>query len=147
MEKLEEILDLSGSWSSETNQPIRVFYLPTIVETAEKIRDRKRALNELGKFHRAAMQHAYRGFSSGHKNGVVGIKETDLHLMEDYGTYVKKYSDFFSEKGIDIENLRPVKFVAHVQNGNRLVGALASTKSRYLDVYVFGVSNYSGKIA
>ncbi len=144
---LEDVLRMPETTSpGYVAQPIQIYYLPSVVQTAKKIPNGQRALEELAKFHVAAIRHGFRGHSSGGKNGVVIINKTNAQLFSDYEQLFKDNKDVLRSLGADIFALIPIKVVAHVKNGNRLIGAIDRT-SRPYKVYVLGMSNYSGKIA
>jgi hypothetical protein len=82
--------------------------------------------------------------STGKKNGIVDIRGTNTQLLHSYKTLLT--DDVIKKYGLKRESLKPVKVVAHVENGNRMIGALDYTeKEGALTVVMLGISNYNGK--
>lgn len=98
---------------------------------------------EFSKLHRCAVTYGYRGYSAGKTNGIVDIKPTDSVLLRDCERFLT--SELIRKYGLS-SNLKPVKVVAHVPNGNRFIGVLDRTQrnGRHV-VVILGVSNYNGK--
>ncbi|MBI2040546.1 MAG: hypothetical protein HYT16_00405 [DPANN group archaeon] len=144
--RLEDVLGLSGELSPDhVSNPIKIIYLPSVVETARAAKDPHQVLEEIGKFHRAALSHGFRGRSFGGKNGVVFLNKSDIDLQRASQELLDKNLDTLSGMGANINSLLPVKIVAHVENGNRLLGALDKTERPFV-LYVLGFSNYSGHV-
>jgi hypothetical protein len=88
------------------------------------------------KLEQAAQVHQYRGASKARHNGIVPIRPTDKGLFKTLGRLVKA-------SGVDasaIKDALPVKAVAHVTSGNRLVGYMYPALHK---VVFYGVANYS----
>ncbi len=99
------------------------------------------ATNDLIKLEQAIEVHGYRGASKKKHNGVVPIKDSDTGLLKKYYQCLNNYGDLLEvfKKGT------PVKVVAHVPNGNRLIGCMVKVDGQ-LNLYVLDIANYSGKI-
>lgn len=67
--------------------------------------------------------HGYRGPSKKKHNGIVPVRRTDKGLLKT----VKRMTT--ANKIADVDGLLPVKVVAHVPTGNRLVGVLKNAYS------------------
>lgn len=144
--RLEDVFSLSEELSPDhVLCPVKLIYLPSVVETAHKAKNQNRVLIELGKFHSAALSHGFRGRSFGGKNGVVYLNESDVDLCQTAQALLDQNNDILKKMGVNTDSLLPVKIVAHVKNGNRLVGAIDRSSSPYT-VYVLGLSNYSGRV-
>jgi len=87
---------------------------------------------ELPKLQQAAEVHGYRGASKKKHNGIVPIRPTDKGLLKTLARLVASIN-------INIDDAFPVKAVAHVPSGNRLVGYMFPTQQK---VIFFGVANY-----
>ncbi len=147
LQTLEDLFRLSGDTSPpHVTCPVKVIYLDSVVRTAQQARNPSQALTELAKFHRAAMQHGFRGRSFGGKNGVVEINDSDVALGRSYARLLGEKSEELERLGVNLCDAVPVKVVAHVENGNRLLGVLDKASQPYT-VYLLGVSNYSGRVA
>src|SRR5947209_5357034 len=85
---------------------------------------------EVAKLEQAAQVHGYRGASRKKHNGVVPIQPTDRHLLT-----------FYHKQAAAAPPALPVKVVAHVPSGNRLVAVLSGG-----DLYVLGMANYNGAV-
>jgi len=85
---------------------------------------------EYPKLVQAAEVHGYRGPSKKRHNGVVPIRPTDTNLLKQLTKLVKEHNitDKFS----------PIKVVAHVPSGNRLIGV----KYENGDIMILGVACY-----
>jgi len=84
------------------------------------------------KLEQAIYVHGYRGASRRKRNGIVPIRPSDSKLLKDYRKYL-------SAVDIDVpQKVTPIKIVAHVTNGDRLIGFLADGK-----VHILGLSNYN----
>ena len=135
IESFEQI----GSMSKNLN----LYYADSFVDCIKNNSFKGRLLDEFSKFHNVATTYGYRGFSSGKKNGIVNINQSSKILLKDYNKLltaevIKKY---------DLDNPQPIKVVAHVDNGNRLIGVLDKTKKEdYHVVVILGISNSTGKI-
>ena len=98
---------------------------------------------EFSKLHRCAVTYGYRGYSAGKTNGIVDIKPTDGVLLRDCERFLTR--ECIQKYGLS-SNLKPVKVVAHVPNGNRFVGVFdMSPRNGRHAVVILGVSNYTGK--
>lgn len=86
--------------------------------------------SEWPKLHQAAEVHGYRGASKKKHNGIVPIRPSDTGLLKTLKRLTK------SEK--NISNAIPIKVVAHVPSGNRLVGYRFSDGS----ISIYGLANY-----
>jgi hypothetical protein len=92
---------------------------------------------EVKKLEQAADVHGYRGPSRKKHNGIVPIRPTDHELWKVY----KKLLDSPDVQTLTTgKTLVPVKVVAHVPSGNRLVGAMMNG-----ELIILGMGNYSGK--
>ena len=96
--------------------------------------ERKFIQDEWPKLKQAAEVHGYRGASKKKHNGIVPIRPTDKNLFK---TLHKLTKDLLDPKLVP--KLLPVKVVAHVPSGNRLVGY------RFPDakIVIFGLANYN----
>jgi hypothetical protein len=92
---------------------------------------------EVKKLEQAADVHGYRGPSSKKHNGIVPIRPTDRELWK---LYDKLRCSADVQKLAAGKTLVPVKIVAHVPSGNRLVGAMMNG-----ELIVLGMGNYNGK--
>jgi hypothetical protein len=75
-------------------------------------------------------------------NGVVPIKDIDSKLLK---KYYKCLSAYNGELRSILQKGTPVKVVAHVPNGNRLIGCMC-TVDGHTDLYILGIGNYGGKL-
>lgn len=105
------------------------------VETASFLQ-RKQLLQEkdLLKLLAAIDIHQYRGASKKRHNGVVPIRPTDAHLWQEYASGCGQQPGL--PPGV------PVKVVAHVPSGVRLVGRLCGGNTLYL----LGVASYTRRL-
>lgn len=102
-------------------------------------------LREFAKFHNCATSYGYRGYSEGKRNGIVDIKPSDTQLLKDYQRLLTP--DVVKRYNLDTSNLTPVKVVAHVPNGNRVIGVLDKTeRGGHITVVLLGMSNYGRKL-
>lgn len=97
---------------------------------------------ELPKLHKAAITHGYRGPSKHKNNGVVPIRSADTTLMAAFNEFIGELPEGLQDK---LEDATPVKVVAHVPSGNRLVGAMYQEDGKH-KVYILGAANYRGKL-
>jgi hypothetical protein len=97
--------------------------------------DKNISLQDLEKLKRAT-DHGYRGASKKRHNGIVPIRPTDTSLFKDLEKYARKESIQAQQSFI---SSLPVKVVAHVKTGHRLVGYSICPKK---DIYILGVSKY-----
>ena len=119
---------------------LRLFYSDSFVDCAK---NSKNFSKDFAKFHRCAIKYGYIGFSARKNNGIVDIKPGNTNLIKSYENLLT--SKVIAQYGLS-DNLKPVKVVAHVPNGNRLVGVLDKTaKNGYHIVVILGLSNYNGK--
>lgn len=126
----------------ELCRDLTLFYADSFVEFA-RAQKNGRFKKEFSKLHNCAVTYGYRGYSARKNNGIVDIKPTDSQLVNDFE---KLLTPEVVEKYALSDNLKPVKVVAHVPNGNRLVGVLDNTpvENRH-KVVILGVSNYNGR--
>jgi len=97
--------------------------------------------SEVSKLEQAIQVHGYRGASKQKHNGVVNIKPGDKELIKSLNKFKKKeLVDIDESKNIFVID---VKAVAHVPNGNRIVGSLYKNEKNELTLYVLGFSNYN----
>lgn len=98
---------------------------------------------DVQKLEQAIYVHGYRGASKKKHNGVVPIKDSDTKLLKKYYHSINKYDEQMLEifrKGT------PVKVVAHVPNGNRLIGCMINDGPN-LTLHILDIANYSGKLS
>jgi hypothetical protein len=123
------------------SQYLDMYYADSFAEFA-KTRN-GRFVGEFSKFHNCAVTYGYRGYSARKNNGVVDIKQTDTQLLKDYALLLTK--EVIQKYNLS-NNLKPVKVVAHVPNGNRLIGVLDRNPRDGRHIFVIlGLSNYNGK--
>ena len=149
---LEELIEnnlkqfeiLSNKKIGGLSQYLILSYADSFIEEAKKLKDNSRFKEEFKKFHKAAVTYGYIGFSSRKNNGIVDIKKTDIQLIKDYEKLLTQ--EVIEKYNLNKANLQPVKIVAHVPNGNRLIGVLDKTESQgKMRVVILGISNYNGK--
>ncbi|MBD3304006.1 hypothetical protein GF343_02590 [Candidatus Woesearchaeota archaeon] len=121
---------------------VELFYSDSFVKFA-RAQKNSRFKREVLKMHNCAVTYGYRGYSARKNNGIVDIKPTDAQLAKD----VNRLLTPEVVKSYDLsDDLKPVKVVAHVPNGNRLVGVLDNTPAENRHkVVILGVSNYNGR--
>lgn len=126
----------------ELCRDLELFYADSFVEYA-RAQKNNCFEKELSKMHNCAVTYGYRGYSARKNNGIVDIKPTNSQLLKDAE---KLLTQKIIEKYSLSSNLKPVKVVAHVPNGNRLIGFLdkTPTNNRHT-VVILGVSNYNGR--
>lgn len=126
----------------ELCRDLALFYADSFVEFAGAQKN-GRFKKEFLKMHNCAVTYGYRGYSARKNNGIVDIKPTDSQLVTDVE---KLLTPEVVEKYRLSDDLKHVKVVAHVPNGNRLVGVLDKmpVDGRH-KVVVLGVSNYNGR--
>jgi hypothetical protein len=90
---------------------------------------------EWPKLEQAAQVHGYRGASKKNHNGIVPIRPSDSGLLKTLSKLLKTSS--FQPLLIK-EKALPIKVVAHVPTGNRLVGYRVRNC-----IYILGAANYS----
>jgi hypothetical protein len=96
--------------------------------------DEKFVKEEWPKLKQAAEVHNYRGASKGKHNGVVPIRPTDKGLLKTLNKILKtKNIDAIKSKAL------PIKVVAHVPTGNRLVGLRFPDKR----IVIYACANYA----
>lgn len=83
--------------------------------------------------------HGYRGPSKKKHNGVVPIKPTDIRLLNDLQKAMSNESKEMQEK---FKNCCPIKIVAHVPSGNRLIGYIYNIDTDTTGIYILGCSHY-----
>jgi hypothetical protein len=112
-----------------------VVYDEEFLKEVETSGDKKFMDNEWPKLKQAAEVHGYRGASKGKHNGIVIIRPSDKGLLKTLQKLViqRKRLHPPSDKTI------PIKVVAHVPSGNRLVGL----RSQNGHIYIYGVANYA----
>lgn len=148
---LEEIIednsqayDITSCYKiGELSQNLKLFYANSFVEQAKENLENSRFLKEFSKFHNIATTYGYRGYSARKNNGIVEIKPSNKRLLKDYNKLITQ--EVIEQFKLNEENLTPIKIVAHVTNGNRLIGTLDKTKGDYNIVVILGLSNYNGK--
>lgn len=86
---------------------------------------------DLPKLKQAAQVHGYRGASKKKHNGIVPIRPSDTGLLKS----LKKLTGSMD----DIINAMPIKVVAHVMTGDRLVGYRFPSGK----IVIYGVANYA----
>ena len=125
----------------DLSQYIDLYYADSFADYARA--NNGRFVDEFAKFHKCATTYGYRGYSACKNNGIVDIKPTDTQLLNDYARLLTK--EVIQKYNLS-NNLKPIKVVAHVPTGNRLIGVLdrAQRNSRHT-VVILGVSNYNGK--
>ncbi len=101
---------------------------------------KKFPMDEIHKLRNAAIRHGYRGPSKGKHNGIVPIRPSDARLKADYDRLVSGLNDDLQSL---LENATPIKVVAHVPSGDRLIGAMYKNNKGNHSVYILGMSNYS----
>ena len=81
-----------------------------------------------------ALDHGYRGASKKRHNGIVPIRPSDTRLWKDLRVVLNKESE---EQRQTLQDWLPIKVVAHVTAGHRLVGFIKDSQ-----VYLMCVSKY-----
>lgn len=99
--------------------------------------------DKIHKLRNAAIKHGYRGPSNGKRNGIVPIRPSDIQLLEDYK---RSISNLAPDLQSMLKDAKPVKVVAHVPSGNRLIGALYENEEGNRSVYIVSISNYRKRI-
>ena len=93
--------------------------------------------SDLAKLEQAISVHGYRGPSKNRRYGVVPIRSADVALFRIYNN---------SSFGLS-SKYQPVKVVAHVPNGNRLVGALEKGfRDSSQILHIIEIGNDTGKV-
>lgn len=95
--------------------------------------------DEVEKLKQAIEVHGYRGASKKKHNGVVPIRPSDSNLFRVLKSLTEKLSPEDQQKchqGI------PIKAVAHVPSGWRMIGYLCQDES----LFMLGMANYDRKI-
>lgn len=95
---------------------------------------------DLAKLVQAIHVHGYRGPSKQKHNGVVPIRPTDGNLLKDYFNFLQEIDD--QELQLLLREGTPVKVVAHVPDGYRLLGSMYKIGTA-THLYILGISNYS----
>jgi hypothetical protein len=95
--------------------------------------------SELTKLTEAIYIHGYRGASKKRHNGVVPIRPVDKQLLKDLNKAILQESNEIQEK---YKDCCPIKVVAHVPSGNRLIGYIYNMDNKELGVYILSVSHY-----
>ena len=100
--------------------------------------------SEVNKLEQAIEVHGYRGPSKFKHNGVVNIKPDDKELWKSLAKFKELEKELLQQaKQNDEEFFIDVKIVAHVTNGNRMIGSIYKNKQNELILYVLGFSNYN----
>jgi hypothetical protein len=124
---------------------LSLFYAPSFTSQAQTItKNAGMFYEDLAKLHRCALTYGYRGRSGGKQNGIVDITPTNHSLLRAYENRLSQ--EVIQTYELLQENLHPVKVVAHVPHGNRLVGALDTTQGDFHKVVILCMANYNGKI-
>lgn len=123
------------------SQELLVVYDPAIAD--DVMHSRNGIGKDFAKLHKAATTYGYRGASRGKRNGIVDMNpEGNLYSFLQRAIEEGKLENH----GLS-NNLKPVKVVAHVPNGNRLVGVLdMEEKEGRHKVVIIGIGNYNGRI-
>lgn len=125
----------------DLSQHLDLYYADSFIAYARA--NNGRFVDEFSKFHNCAKKYGYRGYSACKNNGIVDITQTNTQLLKDYARLLTK--EVIQKYNLS-KNLKPVKIVAHVPNGNRLIGVLDRTqRNGRHTVVILGVSNYNGK--
>lgn len=129
----------------ELSQNLKLYYAYSFANYIQNLNSNgKKFIQEFAKLHNCATKYGYRGLSKGKKNGIVNINFSNKQLLIDLERMLTK--EVIEEYCLDTENLQPIKVVAHVPNGNRLIGVLDKSKrGNYHAVVILGLSNYNGK--
>jgi len=102
--------------------------------------------SEVSKLEQAIEVHGYRGASKLKHNGVVNIKPDDKELWKSLNKFKELEKQLLSKTTENGETfLIDVKVVAHVPNGNRIIGSIYK-KEEDLILYLLGFSNYNYQI-
>ena len=115
-------------------------------ETYKKQRESINTI-EVEKLEQAIEVHGYRGPSKKKHNGIVPIRPDDKHLW-------KSLSKFKENESIEIDNLiengnkhiADIKVVAHVTNGDRIIGCIYENNKDELSLHILGFSNYNKQL-
>jgi len=100
--------------------------------------------SEVNKLEQAIEVHGYRGASKFKHNGVVNIKPDDKELWKSLEKFKQLEKELLLETKENSEDFFiDVKIVAHVPNGNRIIGSLYKNSNNELVLYVLGFSNYN----
>ncbi len=125
------------------SQAVDLFYADTFVQQISTNHN-GRFLEEFAKSHQAALAYGYVGASGGKQNGIVDItplpRNSDENLMR---VCQKLLTPEIVRKYKLPDSPQPVKIVAHVPSGNRLVGVL--DKRQPSRVFILGIASYRGK--
>lgn len=113
----------------------KITYDPIFMEKLDKKEFSENFTNvEFPKLQQAAEVHGYRGSSKKKHNGIVPIRPSDKGLLKSLSKLVDEGNKEMLNK---IKHALPIKVVAHVPTGNRLVGYLFEK-----NIYIYGVANY-----
>ena len=107
---------------------INVEFSPMLKETCRKFLDNDQFQIDFKKSVRTAMKYGYRGTSNGKKNGIIDIRSEDKPLIKDYSRIM---NEFDVEKRYGLVKPTPIKIVAHIPSGNRLIGCLDSSETEF----------------
>ena len=88
------------------------------------LKDVCRRPQEYYKYLNSISTYGYAGLSSGGRNGIVRVRKTDSNLLERINRFLEsaKGQKVLQRHGITAEDVEPVKVVAHVMSGKRLIG-------------------------
>lgn len=117
-----------------TENDVKIVYHSVLMNILSTL-SRKFREDEWPKLKQAAEVHGYRGPSRRKHNGIVPIRPTDKGLLK---TLQKTTQNLISPD--DRPGLMPVKAVAHVPSGNRLVGYM---DNRVGQIVFYAVANYN----
>lgn len=93
-------------------------------------------LEDIEKLKQAVEVHGYRGASKKKHNGIVPIRPNDTNLINTLHRLTKKLPENIRNRCI---TGFPIKVVAHVPTGWRMVGYRWSNG----DIYIVGMANYN----
>lgn len=116
---------------------MQVFYDPRFLQDVKEQKfGQTFAETEWPKLEQAAEVHGYRGASKKKHNGIVPIRPSDSGLLKTLNKLLKGSS--FQHTIETATQRTPIKIVAHVKTGNRLVGYRVKNC-----IYIVGVANYA----
>lgn len=102
---------------------------------------------EVDKLEQAIEVHGYRGPSKKKHNGVVPIRPSDKHLWKALAKFREIEQNEINEL-IKMGNkyIADVKVVAHVTNGNRVIGCVYENNDGELSLHILGFANYNKQL-